>query len=58
VYVVWHQAVSENADAGLPAVLSEQIEIDAAVSLGVEDDLAVGSALGDVIGSFGQDEPS
>jgi hypothetical protein len=57
VYVVWHQAVSENADPGLTAVFSEQIEVDAAVSLGVEDDLAVGSALGDVMGRSGQDQP-
>jgi hypothetical protein len=57
VYVVWHQAVSENADPGLPAVFRKQIEVDAAVSLGVEDDLAVSSALSDVMGRSGQDEP-
>jgi len=50
VDVVWHQAVSENCNAGLTAVLSEQIEVDAAVSLGVEDDLTVGSALRNVMG--------
>lgn len=55
--MVWHQALSENADAGLTAILGEQIEIDAAISLGVEDDLAVGSALRDVMGRSGQDQP-
>jgi hypothetical protein len=35
VYVVWHQAVSENADAGLTAVFSEQIEVDTPVSFGL-----------------------
>jgi hypothetical protein len=33
--VVWHQAVSENADAGLPAVFSEQIEVGTPVSFGL-----------------------
>ena len=33
--MVWHQAVSENADAGLTAVLREQIEIDTPVSFGL-----------------------
>jgi hypothetical protein len=33
--VVWHQAVSENADAGLTAVFSEQIEVDTPVSFGL-----------------------
>lgn len=34
-YVVWHQAVRENADGGLTAVLSEQIEVDTPVSFGL-----------------------
>ena len=53
--MVWPQAVSENSDPGLPAVFSKQIEVDAAVSLGVQNDLAVGSALGDVMRRSGQD---
>jgi hypothetical protein len=57
VYVIAHQAVSENADSGLMAILLQQIQIDAAVSLGVEDDLPVGSALGDVMGKSGQNAP-
>ena len=57
VYVVAHQALSENIDSALTAILSVQIVLDAAVSLGVEDDLVVGSALGDVMGRSGQDQP-
>ena len=57
VYVIAHQALSENTDSGLMAVLLQQIQIDAAVSLGMKNNLSISSALGDVMGKSGQNAP-
>ncbi len=35
VDLIWHQTVSENSNAGLAALLGEQIEVDTSVSLGL-----------------------
>ena len=57
VYVIAHQAVSENTDSGLMAVLLQQTQIDAAVSLGMKNNLSISSALGNVMGKSGQNAP-
>lgn len=53
--MVDHQAVSKNSDAGLAAVLPEQIELDAAVLFGVMNNLTIGSALGNMMRKSGDD---
>ena len=50
VYVVAHQALSENTDSSLMAILFQQIQIDSAVSLRVKHNLSIGPTLGDVMG--------
>ena len=53
MYVVEHQAISENPDVRLAAIFSEQFQVDAAVLFGVKNALAVGAALGDMVRKAG-----
>jgi hypothetical protein len=57
VYVIAHQAVSENTDSRLMTVLLQQIQIDTAVSLGMKNNLSISSALGNVMGKSWQNAP-
>ncbi|MFM2124335.1 MAG: hypothetical protein RL328_786 [Acidobacteriota bacterium] len=56
VDVVGHEAVGEEADAAGVEVFAEELQVEFAVAYGEEDVLAVGSALGDVIGQSGGDD--
>ena len=58
VDVVGHEAVGEEADAGVGEVGGEEVEVDTAVGLGEEDVLVVGAALGDVVGATWEDDAS
>lgn len=49
VYVIVHQAVSKNSEAGLFRVGGEHVEIRATISVGEENALAIYAALGDVV---------
>ena len=55
VDVIRHQTEGEEADAGLRGGFAEQFEVDVAVGVGMEDSLAVVTALGDVIRAIGQE---
>ena len=55
VYVIGHQGKSHNEDVLGGGVDAELFEVDAAVATGVEDALAAGTALGDVVGFAGED---
>jgi hypothetical protein len=50
-----HQAVSENADTAEIAVRLQQFELDLAAVARIENDLAIGSALGNVVRHTGRD---
>ena len=55
--VIRHQAPGRDAHPGVALVLAEQVQVDAAVGGGAEDDLAIGSALRDMMGESGNDVP-
>ena len=50
VDMIGHEAVGEDADAGIVQVLTYEAKVELTVSGGEEDPLAVGSTLGDVVG--------
>jgi hypothetical protein len=50
VYVIGHEAVSEDPTAGLWEVLADQAEVQGAVGIGKENPLSVGAALCNVVG--------
>jgi hypothetical protein len=54
VDVVGHQAVSENRDGRKARLLTQEIEINQTIGSGTEDELARGTALGDVVGRAGR----
>jgi hypothetical protein len=55
VDVIAHQAVSEDADTAEIAVHLQQFELDLAAAARIENDLAIGSALGNVVRHTGRD---
>ena len=57
VDVVAYQAVSQNADPGLIAILLQYIQLDTAVSLRVKDDLSICPTLSYLMGKSGQYAP-
>lgn len=56
MYVVRHQAVSEDAYFGVCGLFAKEIEVDEVIGTSSEDDSAGGSALGDLMGHSVRDE--
>jgi hypothetical protein len=56
VDVVRHEAIAENSDAVARSVSAQEIEVEAAVIGGVEDRLAIVSALRNVVSGARKDE--
>ncbi len=54
MYVIGHQGKSQDEDVFGGGVDAELFEVDAAVAVVVEDALAAGPALGDVVGFAGE----
>ncbi|MGJ5816010.1 hypothetical protein [Paludibaculum fermentans] len=54
VYVDGHSAVSENRDGRKTRLLTQEIQINQTIGSSAENELARGSALGDVVGRAGR----
>jgi hypothetical protein len=56
VNVVGHEAIGEDAEAGVRVKLAEEVEVEGVVTVVEEDLLAAVAALGDVVGDVWEDD--
>src|SRR5260370_26364390 len=58
MYVIAHQAISQNREASLTAVFFQQLKVDTTVLFGEENQLAIDPTLGDMVRHAGRNETS
>src|SRR5260370_30405910 len=58
VYVIAHQATSENREASVTAVFFQQLKVDTTILFSEENQLAIDPTLGDMVRHAGRNETS